>query len=65
MGTMDRPACNPNLGSHHRRGGSAAPEARAAVVAALRDLDAENARERPAAVANGKLLELEATHGAV
>jgi hypothetical protein len=39
------------------------PEARAAVVAALQDLDAENTPARPTSPENGKLLELEAVHG--
>jgi hypothetical protein len=38
------------------------PDARAAVVAALRDLDATSAPARPSAAANGPLLELEANH---
>jgi hypothetical protein len=38
------------------------PQARADVVAALRDMDAGSAQARPAASANGKLLELAATH---
>jgi len=38
------------------------PDARAAVVAALRDLEAGNAAARPAIPANGKLLDLQVAH---